>query len=245
MSVGLNFPLLDEYFSRREGCTWVVPLKEKSDIYSRMLGANVAPATVEQFNSSFDKSHYDWKREPANAANGCVQAGRYEAAAIAYREALERQPYNWLLMSEAAKFLMITLRDGNAGLELVRTALTLNPCSPELWNTMGDGLFLLDRVGEAQQSYLRAIKLDPEDVRARYNLSFVFEHDKDYAGALRIIGEALSLDRRGAYREGLLRKQSEVLEKLASRTHQQGQRMVNRVTDITGPPQISTPGAQK
>ena len=138
---------------------------------------------------------------------------------------------------------MFTLRDANAGIELARAALALNPCSSELWNTLGDGFFLQERVHDARHAFQRALELDPEDVRARYNLSFVFEHETDYAAALKIIAEALSLDRRGAYREGLLRKQGEVLQKLASRFHQQGQRMANRVTDLARPVQLLKPGA--
>jgi tetratricopeptide (TPR) repeat protein len=243
--VGLNYPLLEEYIRQRGGWQWVAPPEDNGHIYSRMIGVKLAVTVVERFQRAFTKSQFEWKREPANSASACIQAGRFETAAVAYREALQRQPYNWLLMSEAARFLMFTLRDANAGLELARAALALNPCSSELWDTLGDGLFLQERVSEARHAFLRALAVDPEDVRARYNLSFVYEHDRDYASALQIIAEALSIDTKGAYREGLLRKQGEVLQKLASRFHQHGQRMANRVTDLTRPVQLSRAQADK
>jgi tetratricopeptide (TPR) repeat protein len=229
--VGLNFPLAEEYF-RQRGYQWAAPSEDNGHIYSRMIGISLNSAVVERFQSVFGKSQFEWKREPANAANAGIQDGRFEAAAVAYREALQRQPYNWLLMSQAAKFLMFTLKDAQAGLQLARAALPLNPCSSELWNTLGDGLFLLERIDEARYAFQRALELESEDVRARYNLSFIFEHERNYAAALKIIAEALTLDKRGAYREGLLRKQGEILQKLASGFHQQGQRKVNRVTDL-------------
>ena len=235
VAVGLNFALLEEYFRQRGGWQCVAPPEDNGHIYSRMIGMRLLPTVVDRFQRRFTKSQFDCKREPASAASACIQAGRFEAAAVAYREALQRQPYNWLLMSETAKFLMFTLRDSDAGLEMARAALALNPCSAELWNTLGDGLFLVDRFDEARRAFQRALELDPEDVRARYNLSFLFEHNRDYASALRMIADALALDKRGAYRDGLQRKQDEILQKLASKFQQHGQRMANRVTDLTRP----------
>ena len=154
-----------------------------------------------------------------------------ESFASAFREALERQPYNWMLMSEVARFLTFSLRDPTAGVEMTRAALALNPCSCELWNTLGDALFVQERVGEARGAFLRALEIDPQDVRARYNLSFVFVQERDYPSALRVIAEALALDTMGVCRDGLLRQQAEILERIAGRYREQGFRMANRVTD--------------
>jgi Flp pilus assembly protein TadD len=229
--VGINFPLLEEHFRGRRGCRWIAPSEDNGHIYSRMVATDVHPAAAEQFQKLFGKARFEWKHEPAQTAMSCIKAGRFESAAIALREALERQPYNWMLMSEVAKFLTYSLRDPKAGFEMTRAALALNPCSPELWNTLGDALFVQERVSEARGAFVRALELDPQDVRARYNLSFVFVHERDYPSALKVIAEALALDTMGVCRDGLLRQQAEILERIAGRYREQGFRMANRVTD--------------
>ena len=57
----------------------------------------------------------------ASKAPACLQVGAFEAAATAYQKALERQPMNWLLMSEIAKFPTFTLRAPESGPAMART----------------------------------------------------------------------------------------------------------------------------
>lgn len=241
VAVGVGFPLIEEYFRLESHSQVIAPSEANGHIHSRLIGNQILPRLADRFQALFSKSHFELVREPSRRATTLVQNRRYETAAVAYRDAIQRQPSNWMLMSEAAKFLSFTLRDPRAGLEMIRVALGLNPMSAELWNTLGDTLFLLERYQAAGQAFRRAIILDPEEVRARYNLAFVLEQDKDYAAALKVIADALVLDKQGAYREGLLRKQGEILQQLAKRSHERGLRGVNRVTDVAGATDAPSP----
>jgi tetratricopeptide (TPR) repeat protein len=167
------------------------------------------------------------------ASATCAVASRAvarAAAATAYQKAFEQQPMNWLLMSEIAKFLTFTLRAPESGLAMSRAALALNrSCSSDLWNTYGDSLFVLGRHAEAKGTFQRALRINPNDARAWYNLSFVYTQGKDHAAALDAIAKGMLLDGAGEFREGFLQKQSEILAHVASRHKQELQLQANRL----------------
>jgi hypothetical protein len=219
---------------------WLEPEEDAGHIYSRLLGHaphaerdgyGVGPATVRFFKERFSKGAVEWVQKPFQLARANLQAGRFEAALAAYHEALQRQPYNWLLMNEIALFLTFTLRNAPAGIAMARAALALNPASSaELWNTLGDAFFEFGKVPEAKDAYRRALRISRDDVRARYNLSWVYLVERDYAAALAVIAEALALDETGEYQERLMKKQAEVLGRLAFRNQQKLLLLANRVS---------------
>jgi tetratricopeptide (TPR) repeat protein len=183
------------------------------------------------FEQHFGKPAADRLSEPLDKARQCAKVGRFELAATFYREALHRQPRNWVLLNEVSMFLTFSLREPKAGVDLAKLALALNPtCSSELWNTLGDGLYEWGRFAEAQSAYERAIRVNDSDVRARYNLAWVHQATKHYEAALAILAEALALDKLGEYRERLLQKQSEVLALLTRRQQQEYLLLVNLVS---------------
>jgi tetratricopeptide (TPR) repeat protein len=113
-----------------------------------------------------------------------------------------------------ADFLAYTLADYTSALRLSETAIALNPLWPELWNTRGDCLYSLKRCDEAQAAFERALDLNPDSVRARYNLSFTLCEGHNLLEALRVIGEALFLDKTGRFSERLLRQQAEIVRRV-------------------------------
>ncbi len=238
--VGVNFDLLKRYFTTQpqpsDGApalpiTWAEPDKDSPRIYSRLLGHDLHPDVVATFRRCFDGTAAAELERPAQAAGALAGQGRYEAAATAYRVALERAPWDWLVVLEAANFLTFGLKDARAGAELARAGLDLNPCcSPELWNAYGDALYSLGQVERARTAYERALAVNADDVQARYNLAWVFLHHKQHGEALRAIAEGLARDWRGAYRDRLLQKQAEVLADLARRAQQEMQTLMNRVS---------------
>jgi tetratricopeptide (TPR) repeat protein len=243
--VGINFGLLRTFFADAGRCQWAQPAEDDGHIYSRLLGKELIPLVRERFGQRFGKAAFEWREEPIRLARACAEQGRYEAAAGHYRRALERQPRNWLLIREVAVFLTFTLRKPAVGLELIRLGLTLNPtCSPDLWSVYGDCLFALNRVEESRRAFLRALELNPADVGARYNLVWVLIRDRDYAGALHLIAEALALDKSGIFRERLLQKQNDVLARLAHRHQQEYQFMLNRVSTYPARRKAETGTAQ-
>jgi tetratricopeptide (TPR) repeat protein len=230
--IGINFPLVKAYFTGKGGTRWLEPADGgDASVHARLLGREVAPAPAARFEELFGKAALDRSHEPARRARELVRGGRFEAALAAYQEALEGQPRNWVLMHEAAHFLTFALRSPAAGLEMARAALACNPsCSADLWNMLGDCLFVLGRIEESRQAFLRALQVNADDVRARLNLAYVHVQTREYPQALQRIAEGLALDRAGTYREGLLQKQSEVLAQLTQRHQQESLRMANRIS---------------
>jgi tetratricopeptide (TPR) repeat protein len=112
----------------------------------------------------------------------------------------------------------------------------LNPtCSSELWNTLGDGLFEYGRYAEARSAYLRALQVNNADVRARYNLAWVYQREKNLGPALEMIAQALALDKTGQYRERLLAKLQEVVALQVRRHQTEYLLLVNLVSKYAAP----------
>src|SRR5262249_37194306 len=154
----------------------------------------------------------DHLEEPLQRARQCARVGRLDSALAYYRTALQRQPRNWVAMNEVALFLAFTLHNATAGLDMARAALGLNPSgSSDLWDTLGDCLFAFRRVPEARQAYLRAVRINDHDVRARLGMAAVHLREKDPGAALRQIAAGLALDSPSHYQAALLQKQQEVL----------------------------------
>lgn len=231
--VAVNFGELKAYFSDSGRGQWAAPVEDNASIHARLLGHKLAAELVELFQSRFSKQAHDEMQTPAAVARTLMSAGRFEAAANAYRLALERQPSNWLLMSEVARFLMSSLKDPASGAAMVRAAISLNPaCSAELWNTYGDCLFATGRVNEARQAFQRALQINSKDARAHFNLSFVFLQERNLDQALVAIANSLVLDKPGEFRQALLQKQSEVLAMLAQQYQQDCLRSLNRTSRV-------------
>jgi tetratricopeptide (TPR) repeat protein len=219
--VGVNFSLLRAFFGDAGRCQYVEPNDDSGSIHSRLLGRQLSYGTRLRFQEAFSLSAHENLQEPITKARECLKVGRFELASSYYQQALANQPANWVLLNEVAQFLIFSLRDVKAGIDLAKLALGLNPtCSSELWNTLGDGLFEFGRYAEARSAYLKALAVNAADVRARYNLAWVFQREQNYPAALAMIAEGISLDKTGQYRERLLQKQNELVA-LQSRRHQQ------------------------
>ena len=137
-------------------------------------------------------------------------------------------------MNEVAMFLTFTLRSPAAGIKMAKAAIDLNPnCSAELWNTLGDAWYEVGKIAEAKGAYQRALRINPSDIRGRYNLAWVLNHERRYRQALAVIAEALAMDETGEYHERLMKKQGEILARLAMRNQQRLLLQANRVSNRT------------
>jgi tetratricopeptide (TPR) repeat protein len=240
--VGVNFPQLRAYFREGGRCQFVEPTGDERGIHSRLLGKKLGSDTVTRFYEIFGDAHHTWLQEPVAKARACVQAGRFELAATNYREGLQRQPDNWVLLNEISTFLTFQLRDLKAGIDMAKLALGLNPtCSADLWSTLGDGLYEFGRTAEARSAYLKALSVNAADVRSRYNLAWVHNREGDYPRALAMIAEAMSFDKTGAFRDRLLQKQNEVLARLNVRNQREYLLLINLVSMYAKDGQESKP----
>lgn len=231
--VGINFALLKNYFTNVRKCQWLEPAEDDGHIFSRMLGHRIATDTEAIFCERFGKRGFDWRQQPAQMARECRNHGRVEAAATYYRVALERQPKNWMLMDEVARFLTFGFKNPRAGYAMAQAGLRENPtCSADLWTTLGESLVQLGHAEEARRAFLRTLKINGNDVRSRYNLACLLAGEGELDAALKYIAEGLALDKPGAYREGFLRKQSEILGQLQQQYQQECHHMANRVSHL-------------
>jgi tetratricopeptide (TPR) repeat protein len=228
--VGVNFPLLRSYFTASIPDSWTEPNEEGASIHARLVGTGVAPEVVTRFHERFGKTARTRLESSVQRARDLAKHGRMEAAISAYREVLEQQPYNWTLMIEVANFLAFPLGRPVAGLAMAKAALACNPaCSADLLNTLGDCLYALKRSKEARQAFEQALRIRPEDVRARYNLSIVHAQVGEYCSALQRIAEALGLDKALQFREGLLSQQSAILDRLTQKNRVKSEAIADRV----------------
>ena len=228
--IGVNFPLLKAYFGDAGRCQWAQPAEERESMHACLLGAKFSSETVDCFLKLFSKASFEQLETPVQSARQYVKMGRLDMALGSYGAALHDQPYNWVLMNEIAQFLTFALGDCKAGADMAKAALSANPtCSSELWNTLGDALFAWGRIEESKQAYRRALQINENDVRGRMNLAWVYDREKAYPDALRMIAEGLALDHGGQYRESLLQKQQEVLQHLAVRQRREAMLVANRI----------------
>jgi len=240
--VGVNFSLLKAYFGDGGRCQYLEPYSEASSNHSRLLGRKLSYKTGLRFQERFSQDAAEQLQEPIVRARECLRVGRFELASSYYQQALARQPGNWVLLSEVAQFLIFSLRDVKAGIDLAKVALALNPtCSSELWNILGDGLFEYGRYAEARSAYLKALEVNNSDVRARYNLAWVYQREKNFPAALEIIAEALTLDKMGQYRDRLLQKQAEVVAQQVQRHQTEYLLLVNLVSKYATTPKTEEP----
>ncbi len=242
--VGLNFALLGEYYSQENNSLLMEPFGEAGGIHSRLLGHRPTDVTILRFCKLFGSFEYERLQRPVQKARQWLQYGRFEMATSEYQEAIETQPYNWVLLNEVAMFLIFQKRDLKAGIDMVRLALAQNPtCSAELWSTLGDGLFEFGRYTEAKSVYREALRVNDQDVRARFNLAFVHLKEKDHAAALQRIAEAFALDKTGQYRDRLLQKLQETLARLTEQHRQEYLLLINLVSTYTPSQPTAAPGA--
>jgi tetratricopeptide (TPR) repeat protein len=231
--VGVNFAELETYFTevRQPVCEWIEPMGQAGGIHSRLLTKQHLHQTAVRFLTRFGQGEHERLQQPVQRACQWLQVGRFELAAAEYQEAVQLQPYNLVLLNEIALFLIFSQREVKAGIDLAKLALAQNPrCSAELWNILGDGLFEWGRLAEARSAYQKAIAVNESDIRARYNLAWVSVRERDAAGALQVLAEAIALDKTGQYRERLLQKQQEALALLQARNQQEYLLLINLVS---------------
>ncbi len=203
---------------------------------SDFAGSGIGAETAKLFRERFGKAAWEWRQERWNAARANLQHGRVEVALTAYHDALDRHPGNWLLLNEIAWFLTYKLPKPAAGVAMAKAAVELNPaCSAELWNTLGDAYYEWGKPAEARSAYQRALRVNPADVRGRYNLAWVLVLERRYTAALQLIAEALGLDETGEYTKRLVEKQTEVLARLAQRNQHKQFLLANRVSSKPAP----------
>jgi len=229
VACGINFPLLELQCNRRNIVVTKADGDEQRGIQARFLSRAELPKTRAAFRKAFSQETHAYYEGPVEQARGHANAGRLHEALDAYREAVTRSPRNWYIIGEAGEFLCLQLKNFDAALELLRTAVALNPVySPWLWNALGDCLYCLERYDDAHEAYLQAARIDPQDVRTNLNLAYTLAQFGHLPEALEVIARGLSKDSRETYRSRLLEKQRHVLTLLSNRWQAEQERLMRR-----------------
>jgi Flp pilus assembly protein TadD len=214
---GVNLEQLAAAGRALPGVMFVAPESDPTTLQARMFAREeTSGEVVKRFRALYDRTAWEAIEAPYREAIELQQAGRFEAARWKFDAAHRLQPYNWSLLEAIVAFLTYSVSDHAAGLEVAKRALELNHLSPRLWNLLGDCYYGLDALDDAERAYQQAVRVNPGDARARTNLAYVHLRRAQPQAALRVIGEALALDRGGHLRDELLAKQSEALQAMAA-----------------------------
>jgi len=232
VAIGLNFPLLERCLSRLGFLVVAAPDDAARGIHTRMISRQDLPRTRGALLARFSEEFGRRLDAPVLAAREHVGAGRQGEALDAYRGALECTANDWQLLGEVAEFVGLVVRDHQAGVQIARRAVEINPwTSAWLWNVLGDCLFYLERFSDAHEAFLAAERVDATDARAQLNLSHTFAWLGRYDAALAAIAKGLSHDA-GAYRSRLLQQQEQLLGAIAARRTSEHERLVRRLEKL-------------
>jgi tetratricopeptide (TPR) repeat protein len=126
-------------------------------------------------------------------ADALYRQGDFFGAIKIYREILRRNP-----QSEKAHLGLVRSLwkedEVQAAHEAAETALASFPGNAPLNAAMGDVLFRMARIGEAQKAYAKAVGLNPNCARAYYGLAQIHELDFNRKSTKRLIEKAYECD---------------------------------------------------
>jgi tetratricopeptide (TPR) repeat protein len=218
LAMGLNFPLLEEHFTRG-GVTVLKPDgDEGSAIQARLLFRGALPSTRRVFEVRFAATAREHADAPIAQARQEAASSRLRQALASYRIAIVRNPRDWQLIGEAAEFVSTQLKDHEAGLELAHAALELNPWySSRLWNVLGDCLTSLQRPRDAHECHLQAQRINPDDVDTNLKLAETWLALGDPRRSLEAAARGLANDSDALLRHVLLEKQQQAIASLTVR----------------------------
>jgi tetratricopeptide (TPR) repeat protein len=216
LAMGVNFPLLAHCFLNRGSAVSRPVQDERLPLHPLFIAHQEMPETDRAFHAAFDWDAHQSVNGLLEAARQHIDSGRFEQARQAYTDALRARPRDWALMGEIAEFLIRHIADYQSGRQMATAALSLNPWySVWLWNVLGDALFALQSYTEAHEIYLKAEKMEPNDVRTALNLGYSYWELGQPEAALQLLARGLAHDRGGLFRDRLLEKQQQILAGVA------------------------------
>ena len=209
----LDFVCLERHLRARSAN--VVCAGEEGPLHTRLVAVALSAETRRIFMERFAPSTPETWTLPALARQYAEQ-GLIREALDLFRQGIDRSPRDWRLLGDAARFVSSDLRDPQAGLELARAAVQLNPWySPVLWNVLGDCLAALDRMDEAHQCYEQGRQLHPACVETHLRLARSWLRFGDPARSLEAVAHGLASDADDMHRHHLLESQQAAIDALS------------------------------
>lgn len=229
VAIGLNFEALGRVFGTEAESQVIAPDSDTDHLLSRMIAHAPAQQAIDVFRTRYSRATWDRLTKPLHEAQKLVSEGQIEAARWQYEEAMRFQPQNWAVLEEIAGFICYHLQDYEAALTMARAVLELNHLSPGAWNIVGDCFFYTDHLAQAAEAYEKGANASPKDVRSMLNLAWVAVHAEQPDQALEYIAKGLAFDVTGAFRDALLAKQEQVLDRQADKHRMDMMRGQNRI----------------
>ncbi len=164
----------------------------EASIKTRLVARQPLPKTRAAFQKGFDPQAFSTLEQSVEAARHAVDAN---ACVQAYRHALQMEPDNWLLLSEAGEVVLRRVRNGELAAVLLQESLRINPWyNAGAWNALGDLAWTVGDFAQAESCYLKAVAANPEWHKGYLNLAECAERNKDFARAVELAGQALARD---------------------------------------------------
>jgi tetratricopeptide (TPR) repeat protein len=213
----VNFWQIDRHFSLTESDGISAGLGDEDiaprhRIYSRQA----LPETTKLFRSCFGAERFNALAAAIEAANSEASNPTKYLAKI--MEAIEMEPMNWKLISEAATFALTSVEDPDAAVELAVRAAQLNPAyATEAWKVLGDVKYWIHHdLDLAAEAYQNAVASDPTDPTTHLGLQLVFAARKDHAGSLIAAAAAVAEDEHGKYHDHAIQVLKSAIDELVT-----------------------------
>lgn len=175
----------------------VPPGEGEASIKTRLVSKAALPRTRAAFALQFDPRSFD--RLEATVTQAREQSGVAGGQPMDhYRQALQLERDNWMLLGEAGDVAFRRDRNLELGHMLLLEALRINPWyAAGAWNSLGDLFWVKGEYAQARAAYEEAAKNNPEHFRAYLNLADCCVREGDWAGAVENAAKALAKDSDG------------------------------------------------
>jgi tetratricopeptide (TPR) repeat protein len=213
----VNFWQIDQHFAdaSNDGCSASLDdegITPRHRLYSRQELAK----TSAQFRKSFGAKRFNALADLIEAAN--AQASDPANYLQKIMEAIELEPMNWKLISEAATYALSSVEDPDAAVELAVRAAQLNPAyAAEAWKVLGDVKYWIHHdLDLAAEAYTNAAASDPSDPMTHLGLQLVYSARKDHAGSLIAAASAVAEDEDGVFHDHAIQVLKTAIDDLVS-----------------------------
>lgn len=194
----VNFWQIDNHFADSDTEGFSIGLDDENITPRHRLYSHQELAeTSAQFRESFGSKRFNALADLIEAANS--QAAEPAQYLLKIMEAIELEPMNWKLISEAATYALSSVEDPEAAVELAVRAAQLNPAyATEAWKVLGDVKYWIHHdLDLAAEAYENAVSSDPLDPMTHLGLQLVYSARKDHAGSLIAAAAAVAEDEDG------------------------------------------------
>jgi len=139
---------------------------------------------------------YSCKNEPQNAKKDSQKKVESVDALSAFdslNKQIQENPSDPLLYNKRANFFLIA-GENNKALADINKAIQLDTLNANIWVTLSDIYFEMERFVDSREILLKAINLEPDNTSALLKLARLYFIYKEYKTAMGYINKALEID---------------------------------------------------